>query len=167
MIFKQELEHYKRWISLQEEELLKRQAIEKRSLPKRIRSEMKTREMMYRESLRISMANLNNAFSNEDEREKLKRFQESEKQRYKDEQARQELKHQKQIESLKNRCLTVIHELEQIQKDKKKALCEHEILKLNMLEEEHAEELKQWKSQLKPRKQVRCVFIAFKPYIGF
>lgn len=148
-----ELEHYKRWISLQEEELLKRQAIEKRSLPKRIRSEMKTREMMYRESLRISMANLNNAFSNEDEREKLKRFQESEKQRYKDEQARQELKHQKQIESLKNRCLTVIHELEQIQKDKKKALCEHEILKLNMLEEEHAEELKQWKSQLKPRKQ--------------
>lgn len=115
---------------------------------------MKTREMMYRASLQISMANLNNAYSNEDEREKLKRFQESEKHRYKDEQARQEIKHQKQIENLKNRCAAVIHELEQIHKDKKKALCEHEILKLNMLEEEHAEELKQWKSQLMPRKLV-------------
>ncbi|KPM02621.1 CDC42 binding protein kinase alpha-like protein [Sarcoptes scabiei] len=148
-----ELEHFKRMNNLQEEELLKRQAIEKRSLPKRIRSEMKTRELMFRESLRISMASLNAVVNSEDEREKLKRFQESEKQRYKAEQSRQELKHRKQIEDLKNHCASVIHELEQIQKDKKKALMEHETLKLKMLEDEHFEELKQWKSQLKPRKQ--------------
>lgn len=140
--------------NLHEEELLKRQAIEKRSLPKRIRSEMKTRELMFRESLRISMANLATAFNSEEERNKLKQFQESEKQRYKAEQSRQEQKHRKQVEELKNHCNQAIHELEQIQKDKKKALMEHETVKLKFLEDEHLEEIKQWKAQLKPRKQV-------------
>lgn len=37
-----------------EEELIKRQTIEKRALPKRIRAERKARDMMFRESLRIS-----------------------------------------------------------------------------------------------------------------
>lgn len=152
--FKKELEHFKRMNTLQEEELLKRQQIEKRSLPKRIRSEMKTRELMFRESLRISIPN--NVFS-EDERDTgtlLKRFQESEKERYRNEQARQEKKHKKQIEELKNSFAMTIRELEQIQKDKKKSLMEHETMKIQMLENENAEELRQWKSQLKPRKLV-------------
>jgi hypothetical protein len=38
-----------------EEELIKRQTIEKRALPKRIRAERKARDMMFRESLRISI----------------------------------------------------------------------------------------------------------------
>lgn len=38
-----------------DEELIKRQAIEKRALPKRIRAEKKARDMMFRESLRISI----------------------------------------------------------------------------------------------------------------
>lgn len=37
-----------------EEELVKRQAVERRALPKRIRAERKARDMMFRESLRIS-----------------------------------------------------------------------------------------------------------------
>lgn len=144
--------------SLQEEELLKRQSIEKRSLPKRIRSEMKTRELMFRESLRISIPS--NVYS-EDERDTgtlLKRFQESEKERYRNEQARQEKKHKKQIEELKNSFAMAIRELEQIQKDKKKSLMEHETMKIQMLENENAEELRQWKSQLKPRKLVSNCF---------
>jgi STE20-like kinase len=55
-------------ITRKEEDLVKRQAIEKRALPKRIRAERKARDMMFRESLRISM--------NHDpdmEREKMKR----------------------------------------------------------------------------------------------
>lgn len=52
-----------------EEDLLKRQTIEKRALPKRIRAERKARDMMFRESLRISMA----VHNPENEREKLKR----------------------------------------------------------------------------------------------
>lgn len=51
-----------------EEDLLKRQAIERRALPKRIRAERKARDMMFRESLRISMIS-----DPEAEREKLKR----------------------------------------------------------------------------------------------
>lgn len=53
-----------------EEELMKQQAIEKRQWPKRMRNEMKTRELMFRESLRISY---NLADSHEDEREKIRK----------------------------------------------------------------------------------------------
>lgn len=55
-------------ISRKEEELLKRQTIERRALPKRIRAERKARDMMFRESLRISMTT-----DPEQEREKLKK----------------------------------------------------------------------------------------------
>lgn len=51
-----------------EEELIKRQAVERRALPKRIRAERKARDMMFRESLRIS-TNLDP----DGEREKLKK----------------------------------------------------------------------------------------------
>lgn len=138
--------------SLQEDELLKRQAIERRHLPKRIRSEMKTRELMFRESLRISMANL--TFSSDEERDKLKRFQESEKKRYKAEQLRQEQKHNKQLEELRAFCESTIRDLEQIQNEKRKALMEHETVKLKLLDEQHNNEFRDWKAHLKPRKQV-------------
>lgn len=64
-----ELEQVKRMNQRKEEELLKRQAGEKRSLPKRIRAEMKAREMMFRESMRISIS----TSEPEAEREKLKK----------------------------------------------------------------------------------------------
>lgn len=51
-----------------EEELVKRQTVERRALPKRIRAERKARDMMFRESLRIS-TNLDP----DGEREKLKK----------------------------------------------------------------------------------------------
>lgn len=51
-----------------EEELVKRQAIERRALPKRIRAERKARDMMFRESLRISTQ-----LDPDGEREKLKK----------------------------------------------------------------------------------------------
>lgn len=120
---------------------------------------MKTRELMYRESLRISIANLVNAYNVEEERDKMKRFQESEKQRYKLEHQRQEQKHRKQLEELKIYCTQLIHELEEIHKDKRKALTEHETVKLKLLEDEAKEELAEWRAQLKPRKQVRLVLL--------
>ena len=43
-----ELDHLKRMMERREEELIKNQAVERRALPKRIRAEMKAREMMYR-----------------------------------------------------------------------------------------------------------------------
>ncbi|XP_055950020.1 serine/threonine-protein kinase 10-like [Argiope bruennichi] len=146
-----ELEQIRRMNDAKEEEVLKQQAIEKRQWPKRMRSEMKTRELMFRESLRISYANLSE--SHEDEREKIRKFQEGEKRRYKAEQQRQELKHKKQLEELRAHAESTVKELEQMQNEKRKMLMEHETLKLKQLEEEHSAELKEWKANLKPRKQ--------------
>ncbi len=68
-----EIEHHRRVSSRKEDELLKRQAAEKRALPKRIRSEMKIREMMFRESLRIHAPGSNPATGPEDEKDRLRK----------------------------------------------------------------------------------------------
>ncbi|KAI5747961.1 hypothetical protein M8J77_020407 [Diaphorina citri] len=145
-----ELEQLKRMNQRKIEELTKKQTIEKRALPKRIRSEMKIREQMFRQSMRISSSSTPDP---EVEREKLKKFQETEKKRYRAETQRFELKHQKQLEELKAQCETNIKELEQLQNEKRKMLMEHENMKLKEQEEFYSKELKEWKAQLKPRKQ--------------
>merc|ERR1719446_1886011 len=93
-----ELDHLKRMMERREEELIKNQAVERRALPKRIRAEMKAREMMYRESLRISVTNLHEAITPTEEKDRFKKFQEAEKKRYRAEQQRFEMKHAKQLE---------------------------------------------------------------------
>ncbi|XP_063708327.1 serine/threonine-protein kinase 10 isoform X2 [Culicoides brevitarsis] len=143
-----ELDQIKRMLQRKEEDLLKRQAIERRALPKRIRAERKARDMMFRESLRISMIS-----DPEAEREKLKRFHEQEKKRYNQEQQRFETKHMKQLEEVRANCDTTIRELEQLQNEKRKALLEHETSKLRQCDETLQKELREWKSQLLPRKQ--------------
>lgn len=49
-----ELDQVKRMLQRKEEDLVKKQTMEKRALPKRIRAERKARDLMFRESLRIS-----------------------------------------------------------------------------------------------------------------
>lgn len=107
----------------EEEELIKKQAVERRQLPKRIRSEMKTRELIFRESLRLSIANLAN---NEDEKERLKRFQESERQRYSVQEKEQQKKHGLQLEHLRAAFESSMRDLEQLQNEKRQLLVEHE-----------------------------------------
>uniref|UniRef100_A0AAG5DKR1 Protein kinase domain-containing protein n=1 Tax=Anopheles atroparvus TaxID=41427 RepID=A0AAG5DKR1_ANOAO len=143
-----ELDQIKRMISRKEEELLKRQTIERRALPKRIRAERKARDMMFRESLRISMTT-----DPELERDKLKKFQEQEKKRYNQEQLRFETKHSKQLEELRATSEGSIRELEQLQNEKRKQLLEHETAKLRECDEALQKELREWKAQLMPRKQ--------------
>lgn len=87
-------------------------------------------------------------------------FQENEKKRYQAEQQRFELKHQRQLEELRAMSDATIKELEHLQNEKRKMLTEHETLKLKQREEAFAKELKEWKSQLKPRKQVRYNFLS-------
>ena len=45
----------------------------------------------------------------------------------------------------------------QLQNEKRKMLMEHETSKLKELDESYAKEFKDWKADLKPRKQVRLV----------
>ncbi|KAL4714280.1 hypothetical protein ACJJTC_009632 [Scirpophaga incertulas] len=143
-----ELERIKRKNSRKEEELVKCQTLEKRSLPKRIRAEQKAREMMFRESLRISTL----PASHEDDREKLKKFQENEKRRYRAEQQRLTTKHTKAREELKAAGEALLRELEQYQNEKRKALMNHESTKMKAVEERYAAELREWRATLGDRK---------------
>jgi STE20-like kinase len=145
-----EKEQIKRRAARKEEELLKKQTAERRSLPKRIRAEMKARELMFRESMRISISGTNDP---EGEKNKFKEFQEKEKKRYQAEQQRFELKHHRQLEELRAMSDATIKELEQLQNEKRKMLLEHETMKLKQREEAFSRELKEWKALLKPRKQ--------------
>merc|ERR1719460_1165255 len=136
-----------------EEELIKNQTQERKALPKRIRQEMKAREMMFRESMRISVTNLNETLKPIEEKDRLKKFQEAEKKRYRAEQHRFEMKHQRQLEEARATSAAAIKELEQLQNEKRKMLMEHETQKLRELDEAYGQELRDWKAQLKPRKQ--------------
>ncbi|CAH2062163.1 unnamed protein product, partial [Iphiclides podalirius] len=142
-----ELEQIKRKNSRKEEELAKCQALEKRSLPKRIRAEQKAREMMFRESLRIA-----GPHAPEDDRDRLKKFQENEKRRYRAEQQRLATKHAKAKEELKAAGEAMLRELEQYQNEKRKALMNHESSKMKAVEERYALELKEWRATLGDRK---------------
>ncbi|XP_032307213.1 serine/threonine-protein kinase 10 isoform X1 [Drosophila ananassae] len=143
-----ELEQVKRMLLRKEEDLVKKQTLEKRALPKRIRAERKARDLMFRESLRIS-TNLDPDI----ERERLKKFQEQEKKRYMQEERRFEVKHQKQLEELRATRESAIRELEQLQNEKRKALVEHEQTKLSEIDDRLKAELREWREQLAPRKQ--------------
>jgi len=68
-----EIEHLKLVSTRREEDLLKRQAAERRALPKRIRNEMRIREMIFRESLRIHAPGSTPANGPEDEKERIRR----------------------------------------------------------------------------------------------
>merc|ERR1712223_873411 len=148
-----ELEHLKRMMDRKEEELIKNQTQERKALPKRIRQEMKAREMMFRESMRISVTNLNETLKPIEEKDRLKKFQEAEKKRYRAEQHRFEMKHQRQLEEARATSAAAIKELEQLQNEKRKMLMEHETQKLRELDDAYGQELRDWKAQLKPRKQ--------------
>merc|ERR1712020_119125 len=128
-----ELEHLKRMMDRKEEELIKNQTQERKALPKRIRQEMKAREMMFRESMRISTTNLHETLKPVEEKDRLKKFQEAEKKRYRAEQHRFEMKHQRQLEEARASSAAAIKELEQMQNEKRKLLMEHETLKLKEL----------------------------------
>ncbi|XP_016972130.1 serine/threonine-protein kinase 10 isoform X1 [Drosophila rhopaloa] len=142
-----ELDQVKRMLQRKEEDMVKKQTMEKRALPKRIRAERKARDLMFRESLRIS------TIDPDIERDRLKKFQEQEKKRYTQEEKRFEVKHQKQLEELRATRESAIKELEQLQNEKRRALVEHEHSKLSEIDERLKGELREWRDQLVPRKQ--------------
>ncbi|KAL3863848.1 hypothetical protein ACJMK2_005576 [Sinanodonta woodiana] len=143
-----EIEQMKRSNQVKEEEMQRRHVLEKKRLPKILKQESKTRSLMFKQSLRLSIAG-----NPEDERSKLKQFEENEKKRMKSEMQRQENKHKKQWEDLIFRNETSLRELEQLQAEKRKMLMEHETQKIKELDDHYANEHREWKTQLIPRKQ--------------
>ena len=67
------------------------------------------------------------------------------------------MKHQRQLEESRASSATNVKELEQLQNEKRKMLMEHETQKLRELDDTYGQELREWKGQLKPRKQVSLI----------
>lgn len=72
------MQQAKRMSDRREEDLEKAHAVERRQWPKHMRQEMKVREQMFKESLRIGGGD-----GQAEDRERLRSFQETEKKRYK------------------------------------------------------------------------------------
>ena len=72
------------------------------------------------------------------------------------------MKHQRQLEEARATSAAAIKELEQLQNEKRKMLMEHETQKLRELDDAYGQELREWKAQLKPRKQVNYIIIIYK-----
>lgn len=143
-----EIEQMKRSNGAKEEEVQHYQMLDKRRHPKVIKSQSKIRAQMFKQSLRLSTVG-----TPEEDRAKMKQFEENEKKRMKSESARLEAKHKKQWEKLLLDNETALKELEQIQAEKRKMLMEHETQKIKELDDQYQNELRKWKSELIPRKQ--------------
>ncbi|XP_046885703.1 STE20-like serine/threonine-protein kinase isoform X2 [Hypomesus transpacificus] len=131
------------------EEMKNRQTQERGRLPKIQRSDAKTRMAMYKKSLRITAA----PGTPEQEREKIKQFASQEDKRQKHERLHQHQKHENQMRDLQLQCDSNIRELHELQNEKCHLLIEHETHKLKELDEEHSQELKEWREKLRPRKK--------------
>ncbi|XP_007530538.1 STE20-like serine/threonine-protein kinase isoform X1 [Erinaceus europaeus] len=130
------------------EELKNRQTQERARLPKIQRSEAKTRMAMFKKSLRI-----NSTASPDQDRDKIKQFAAQEEKRQKNERMAQHQKHENQMRDLQLQCEANVRELHQLQNEKCHLLVEHETQKLKELDEEHSQELKDWREKLRPRKK--------------
>uniref|UniRef100_A0A8C1W3M5 non-specific serine/threonine protein kinase n=1 Tax=Cyprinus carpio TaxID=7962 RepID=A0A8C1W3M5_CYPCA len=130
-------------------ELLKaRQQQEKNRLPKIQRSEAKTRMAMFKKSLRI-----NSSGSSAEDREKTKQFSRLEEKRQKAERLHQQQKHENQMKEKISECEGNARELQQLQNEKCHLLIENETQRLKAVDEQHNQQLKEWREHLKPRKK--------------
>uniref|UniRef100_A0A8C6TP55 non-specific serine/threonine protein kinase n=1 Tax=Neogobius melanostomus TaxID=47308 RepID=A0A8C6TP55_9GOBI len=145
-----EMEQMQRYNQRLIEELKNRQTQERARLPKIQRSEAKTRMAMFKKSLRITATA---AATPEQERERIKQFAAQEEKRQKGERLHQHQKHENQMRDLQLQCDANIRELQQLQNEKCHLLIEHETQKLKELDEEHSQEIKEWREKLRPRKK--------------
>ncbi len=109
MLFVQELEHVKRLNTRKEDEMQRGVAIERKRLPKSLRSETKTRTLMFKESLRISMVDPS------DMSERMRQFDDAEKKRVRSVIAQLDAKHKRKLDQLRAQDDATLKELEHIQ----------------------------------------------------
>ena len=122
MLSKQEkdLEHLRQLNVKLEEDLIRRQNEEKRLFLKSLRQEQRSRREMYRRSLYIvpaASANSNvvidsNKISADEEKRKLKEFEEREKERFDNELQRLTIRHMKQLEEYRIKADNIMKDLD-------------------------------------------------------
>jgi hypothetical protein len=124
MLTKQEkdIEHLRQINTKLEEDLIRRQNEEKRLFTKSLRQEQRSRREMYRRSLYIIPSNINyygnssaEKISADDEKRKIKEFEEKEKERFESEIQRLTIRHLKQIEEHRITAENLIKDLEEEQ----------------------------------------------------
>ena len=122
MLTKQEkdIEHLRQINTKLEEDLIRRQNEEKRLFTKSLRQEQRSRREMYRRSLYIIPANFNASQNSEklsadEEKRKIKDFEEKEKERFESEIQRLTIRHLKQIEEHRITAENLIKDLEEEQ----------------------------------------------------
>ncbi|XP_056291477.1 STE20-like serine/threonine-protein kinase isoform X3 [Pseudoliparis swirei] len=145
-----EMEQMQRYNQRLIEEMKNKQTQERVRLPKIQRSDSKTRMAMFKKSLRITATA---TVTPEQERERIKQFASQEDKRQKNERLHQHQKHENQMRDLQLHCDSNIRELQQLQNEKCHLLIEHETQKLKELDEEHGQEIKEWREKLRPRKK--------------
>ncbi|EFO23750.2 hypothetical protein LOAG_04738 [Loa loa] len=144
-----ELDHMRRVNEMDEEEQIRLYANFKKRLPKDFRTESKTRIAMFKESLRISCQKNDPATLNE----KIRAFEEKEKQRVRNALEEHDTKYARKLRELKEKNATAIRELEEIHSEKRKMLLEAEENKMEMYEKEYEQVIADWKAGLPIRKQ--------------
>ncbi|CAG9538545.1 unnamed protein product [Cercopithifilaria johnstoni] len=144
-----ELDHMRRVNEMDEEEQIRLYASFKKRLPKDFRTESKTRIAMFKESLRISCQKDDPATLNE----KIRAFEEKEKQRIRNALEEHDTKYARKLRELKEKNATAIRELEEIHSEKRKMLLEAEENKMEMYEKEYEQVIADWKAGLPIRKQ--------------
>lgn len=171
MLSKQEkdLEHLRQLNTKLEEDLIRRQNEEKRLFLKSLRQEQRSRREMYRRSLYIIPAsNLNQQqlvesykLSAEEEKRKLKEFEEREKERFENELQRLTIRHMKQLEEYRIKADNIMKDLDDEQRLKRKQLVDAETKCLRDVDDRYNQEYAYWQNRLRSRKQVR-LFGGFK-----
>ncbi|KAM3724492.1 Serine/threonine-protein kinase [Dirofilaria immitis] len=144
-----ELDHMRRVNEMDEEEQIRLYANFKKRLPKDFRTESKTRIAMFKESLRISCQKDDPATLNE----KIRAFEEKEKQRVRNALEEHDSKYARKLRELKEKNAIAMRELEEIHSEKRKMLLEAEENKMEMYEKEYEQVIADWKAGLPIRKQ--------------
>lgn len=168
MLSKQEkdLEHLRQLNTKLEEDLVRRQNEEKRLFLKSLRQEQRSRREMYRRSLYIVPSNANNVvvdsnkISADEEKRKLKEFEEREKERFENELQRLTIRHMKQLEEYRIKADNIMKDLDDEQRLKRKQLVDAETKCLKDVDDRYNQEYAFWQNRLRSRKQVcNCRFV--------
>ena len=164
MLSKQEkdLEHLRQLNVKLEEDLVRRQNEEKRLFLKSLRAEQRSRKEMYRRSLYIvpnSNNNSNNSQDNvkltpEEEKRKLKEFDEREKEKFENDLQRLTIRHMKQLEEYRIKADNIMKDLDDEQRSKRKQLVDAETKCLRDVDDRYSQEYSFWQNKLRSRKQV-------------
>ncbi|CAF0731156.1 unnamed protein product [Brachionus calyciflorus] len=160
MLSKQEkdLEHLRQLNTKLEEDLIRRQNEEKRLFMKSLRQEQRSRREMYRRSLYIipvsnAQSSLSEKLSADEEKRKLKEFEEREKERFENELQRLNIRHIKQLEEYRVKADNIMKDLDDEQRLKRKQLVDAETKCLRDVDERYNQEYAYWQNRLRSRKQ--------------